>query len=43
MELARFRDTRRLEADQPNGLWFDEAEADRVVDFFSRLRHLKGE
>ena len=43
VDLGRTRQRRDQDVGHERGLWFDEAEADRVVDFFAMLRHYKGE
>ena len=43
VELGRQREDQDHATGHERGLWFDEDAADRVVDFFSMLRHHKGE
>lgn len=43
VKLACERHLRDLDLGGARGIWFDEAEAERVVLFFAQLRHSKGE
>ena len=43
VELARSREARDRAEGVDRGLWFNDAAADRVVEFFGMLRHYKGE
>ena len=43
VDLGHTRERRDQDVGHERGLWFDEAEADRVVEFLSMLYHHKGE